>query len=201
MKKLICIIMALLCLPASVIPCCASSDVIFTVFATQEEGENITVDINVSKDSALYTTEFYILYNANDVKFAEGSEKGGDIVKELDPYITATEIEPGKVKVSYTSTKPLDSAGLLCRLEFRAKTTGYVHFNIEVDHAESFDGEEIYALTTQSSPGSVSAKKQASPVIIAAIAAGGIAVVAAATLLIVKKQSSKKATDKKKKSK
>ncbi len=192
MKKLICIATALLCLLASAIPCYASADIIFTVSANQPKLQNITVDINVSKDSALYTTEFYIFYSAHDVEFIEGSEKGGDIVKELDPYITATMVEPGKIKVSYTSTKPLDSAGVLCSLKFRAKTTGFVNFNIEVEHAESFDGEEIYTLSTISENTSITTKKQASAGLIVAIVTGCVAIAAAVTYVALNKKTNKK---------
>ncbi len=190
MKKLICIFTALLCITAGAIPCLASPDVIFTVSASQEKGRNIVVDIKVSKDSSLYTTEFYILFDPTDVAFVRDSEKGGDIVAGLKPYITATEVEAGKIKVSYTSTKSLDTAGVLCQLEFRSKTDSFVRFDIEVEHAESFDGKEIYALTTQGVYGSVTAKKQTSVgVTVAVVAAGGAAVAAAAVLIAKKKKS------------
>lgn len=191
MKKLICIATALLCLLASTFPCYASADVIFTVKADQPKMQNITVDINVSKDSALYTTEFYVIYSAHDVEFISGSEKGGDIVDELDPYITANETEPGKIKVSYTSTKPLNSAGVLCSLKFRAKTTGFVYFNIEVDHAESFDGEEIYSLTTMAQNAGITTEKQASPVTVAVIVAAVVAAGVVVAVVVLKKKKKK----------
>lgn len=192
MKKLICIATALICLLASAIPCYASPDIIYTVTANQPKFQNITVDINVSKDSSLYTTEFYIIYSAHDVEFIEGSEKGGDIVKELDPYITATVVDYGKIKVSYTSTKPLDSAGVLCSLKFRAKTTGFVNFNIEVEHAESFNGEEIYSLTTLAESTAITAKKQASAALIITIVTGCVAIAAAVTYVALNKKTNKK---------
>lgn len=191
MKKLICIITVLLCITASTLPCLASPDVIFTVSAFQEKGNNITVDINVSKDSALYTTEFYILFDHNVVSFVRGSEKGGDIVAGLKPYITATEVEDGKIKVSYTSTKPLNTAGVLCRLEFRSKTDSFVRFDIEVEHAESFDGKEIYSLTAEGVYGSVSAQKQTPAGVTVVAVAVSVAAVVAVTVLIAKKKNRK----------
>ncbi len=202
MKKLLSLAAVVLCLSTCFIHCFAASDIIFTLKAEQPQKENISLSVNVSKDSALYTTEFYIHFNADEVEFIESKFTAGEIVAELDPYFSATEVSEGKVKVSYTSTNPLDSAGELCKLEFRAKEDSFAYFNIEIEHAETFDGEEIRTLTTQGENTSLTIKKQPAVnliVIIVSVCAV-IAAAAVAIAVIKNKKSGNKKKGKKKKS-
>ena len=151
MKKLICILFALLILCLCAIPCFAeeSADIILTVKAEQKPKENVVVYVYASKDSALYTTEFYLTYAQADLEFIANSAIPGDAVKELNPIVTATEIAEGKLKISYTGTEPLDEAGAICKLEFRAERSTSAPLFIEIEHAETFDGKNIRALTAK----------------------------------------------------
>lgn len=151
MKKLICILTALLILCAAAVPCFAeeTADIILTVKAEQEPKENVVVYVYASKDSALYTTEFYLTYASADLEFIENSIRPGDAVDGLNPIVTATEVAEGKLKISYTGTEPLDEAGAICKLEFRAERSTSAPIFIEIEHAETFDGEHIRALTAK----------------------------------------------------
>ncbi len=151
MKKLICILFALHILCLCAIPCFAeeSADIILTVKAEQEPEENVVVYVYASKDSALYTTEFYLTYAQADLEFIANSAIPGDAVKELNPIVTATEVAEGKLKISYTGTEPLDEAGAICKLEFRAERSTSAPLFIEIEHAETFDGKNIRALTAK----------------------------------------------------
>lgn len=151
MKKLICILSALLILCVCAIPCFAeeTADIILTVKAEQEPEENVVVYVYASKDSALYTTEFYLTYAPADLKFIANSVMPGDAVKGLNPIVTATEVAQGKLKLSYTVTDPLDESGAICKLEFRAERSTSAPIFIEIEHAETFDGEHIRSLTAK----------------------------------------------------
>ncbi len=192
MKKLVCIATVILCLATCFVTCFAATDVCFTLKAFQQPDENVKLSVNISKDSALYTTEFFITYDENTLEFIEADAKAGKIAAELNAYFSATKVSDGRIKVSYTSSKALDSAGELCTLEFRTKKDSYINFDIEVDHAETFDGEHIRSLSTQTSQTSISVAKQfylgtgAVIAIIGAICAAVIAVV-----IIVKNKKSK----------
>ncbi len=148
MKKLVCILTALLLLCVYTIPCLAA-DVVFTVKAEQELKENVVVTVYASKDSALYTTEFYLSYAPADLRFVENSIKAGQAVANLNSYVSATKVSDGKIKISYTATKPLDEAGAVCQLEFRALRSTSAPIFIEIEHAETFDGEHIIALEAE----------------------------------------------------
>ncbi len=191
MKKLICVLTAILCLATCFVPCFAATDVYFTLQAFQQPGENVKLSVNISKDSALYTTEFFITYDENTLEFIESKSDTGAITAELNPYFSATKVSDGKVKVSYTSAKPLDSAGELCSLEFRAKNNTYAEFKADIDHAETFDGEHIRSLSVQSSDTSLTVTKQPSVSIgaAAAVIAAFFAVVVAVIIIIKKKKS------------
>lgn len=99
MKKLACILTVVLCLFSFAVPCFAA-DVIYTVKGKQEPKENVVVDICISKDSSLYATDFYINYAEADLKFIENSVIAGEATLSLNPLITATHVEPGKIKIS-----------------------------------------------------------------------------------------------------
>ena len=149
MKKLVCIATVIFCLAACFVPCYAAHTVIFTLKAEQQPEENVKLSVTISKDSSLYTSEFFINYDENTLDFIESKAKAGEITAELQPYFSATKVSDSKIKVSYTSSKPLDIGGTLCELEFRAKKDIYTGFIIEIDHAETFDGEHIRSLDVE----------------------------------------------------
>lgn len=189
MKKLICVLTAVLCCAACFVPCFAAIDVYFTLQAFQQPGENVKLSVNISKDSALYTTEFFITYDENTLEFIENKSDTGTITAELNPYFSATKVSDGKIKVSYTSAKPLDSAGELCSLEFRAKSNTYTEFKADIDHAETFDGEHIRSLSVQTSPTSINIVKQfylGTGALIAIIAA--VCAVTVSVVIFIKKK-------------
>lgn len=192
MKKLVCILTAMLCLSTCFVPCFAAADVGFTLRASQQPDENVKLSVYISKDSSLYTTEFFITYDENTLEYVEAGSKAGEITAELNPYFSATKVSDGKVKVSYTSAKPLDSAGELCLLEFRAQNDSKVDFGIEIDHAETFDGKHIRSLTAQTTPTNISVIKQfyiGTGAVTAIIAA--VCVAAAGVIILIKKKKHK----------
>ncbi len=201
MKKLVCILTVLLCLCACAVPCFAeNADVVFTLKAEQKPEENVAVNIFASKDSSLYTTEFYITYDKGSLEFVEDSAVPGEAVASLNPIVTAIEVVPGKIKVSYTSTKPFDQSGAICRVEFRALRTAEVPLSIEIEHAETFDGEHIRSLTTIGDGTRVSITEQPAEVSLVAIivaVALVVGVIVAAVIVIKKKKNSKIAKKKK----
>lgn len=191
MKKLVCIITVLLCLGTCFMSCLAAPDLYFTLRAEQQPKENVKLNVNISKDAALYTTEFYINYNTDEVKFLESKSAVGENAAELNPVFSATEISKGRIKVSYTATSPLDDAGALCVLEFRAKADTIAYFNMEAEHAETFDGEHIRSLSMHCTATSTQVQKQAhisTGAVVAVIAAAAAAVIA---VVIIKKKKSK----------
>ncbi len=145
MKKLASIILvALLCL------CFASNalaaDCHLTLDAFQPENSNLDVKVDIAANSTLYTAEFYIIYPSDKMEFVEGSVVTGDAAEEVSPYLIATETEPGRIKISYTATEALNKAGTLCRMSFKPKGNHYVNLDLELEHAETFDGEHIRTL-------------------------------------------------------
>lgn len=191
MKKLICIATVIFCLVACFVPCSAAHTVIFTLKAEQQPEENVKLSVTVSKDSSLYTSEFFINYDENALDFIERKAKAGEITTELHPYFSATKVSDGKIKISYTSSKPLDISGILCELEFRAEKDTYTGFNIEIDHAETFDGEHIRSLDVECADISVEVTEQfrLNTAVLIAIAAAICAVVITAVVYIKKKKS------------
>ena len=145
MKKLFSIILvAVLCL------CFASNafaaDLHLSLDAFQPENSNLDVKVDITANSALYTTEFFITYESDKMEFVEGSVTTGDAAQELSPYLIATLVEPGKLKISYTATEALNAEGTLCRMSFKPRGNHYVTLGLEVEHAETFDGENFPAL-------------------------------------------------------
>ncbi len=192
MKKLICLATVIFCLSTCFLPCFAASDIICTLKAEQPPKENVTLSVNISKDSSLYTTEFYIHFNPDDVEYLKNKTSVGKITEELDPYFSATEVSDGKIKISYTSTKPLNTAGELCKLEFRAKTDAFTFFNIEIEHAETFDGE-IRSLTHQAVNANVTITKQSSSAItVIIVSCCAVVAVTVAVIAVKKKKSTNK---------
>ena len=170
--------------------CFAAGSFDMSLSAAQREGENLSVTVNVSEGSALYTTEFYVLYNADELEFEADSGTWGEATKELSPYITVVEAEKGKLKASYTATKSLDGGGALLSFEFKAKKDTVTDLKLEVEHAETFDGEHIRSLEVTAKGTQVQVEKQSDvlPVVLACV---GVAVVAVAVVVAVKLKKNK----------
>lgn len=117
-----------------------------TLDAFQPENSNLDVKVDISANSALYTAEFYINYPSDKMEFVEGSVVTGDAVEEVSPYLIATETEPGRIKISYTATEAINKEGALCRMSFKPRGNHYVTLGLELEHAETFDGEHIRTL-------------------------------------------------------
>lgn len=132
----------ILCLNASAI-----QNVNFHLSVSQQEKENAVISVNISESSELYTTEFYIGFDSDKLEFVNGSENAGAACAGLSPYITANEIEPGRIKVSYTCTQPLVSSGELISLGFEVREDSLNKFTLEIEHAETFDGKDISELS------------------------------------------------------
>ena len=145
MKKLASVILVLL-----LCVCFASgslaADTHLTLDAFQPENSNLDVKVDITANSALYTTDFYIIYESDKMEFVEGSVVTGDATQELSPYLIATQVEEGRIKISYTATEALNKEGALCRMSFKPKGNHYVTFGLEVEHAETFDGENFPSL-------------------------------------------------------
>ncbi len=121
-----------------------------SVKAFQHENSNIEVKVTmVTENSGLYTTEFFITYDNQSIEYIDGSYSLHDDVKELSPYLTVTETEKGRVKVSYTSTKPLEKAATICKMSFKPKKDTLTSIGLEIEHAETFDGENFPTLDIQ----------------------------------------------------
>lgn len=123
-----------------------AADYILTLDAFQPENSNVDVKVDISAGSELYTAEFYIIYESDKMEFVEGSVVVGDAAEELSPYIVASETEEGRLKISYTATEALTNEGTVCRMSFKPKGNHYVTLDLELDHAETFDGEHIRTL-------------------------------------------------------
>jgi len=201
MKKLVCILTVLLCLFSCAVPCFAAdaADVTFTVKGEQPPKENVVINVYVSNDSSLYATDFYIIYAESDLKFIKKSVTAGEAASLLNPMITATEVAPGKVKISYASSNPIDISGSICRLEFRALRDTSAPVKLEIESAATYDGKHIRSLTTNVENTRISITKQ--PVDIALVAVFVAVLVVGIIVLIVvikkkKDENSAKATDK-----
>ena len=114
--------------------------------AFQPENSNLDVKVDITANSALYTTEFFLNYESDKMEFVEGSVTTGDAAQEVSPYLIATQVEEGKIKISYTATEALNKEGTLCRMSFKPQGNHYVTLGLEIEHAETFDGEEILPL-------------------------------------------------------
>ena len=138
------ILVTVLCL------CFASSafaaDLHLSLDAFQPENSNLDVKVDITANSALYTTEFFITYESDKMEFVEGSVVTGDAAQEVSPYLIATQVEEGKIKISYTATEALNKEGTLCRMSFKPRGNHYVTLGLEIEHAETFDGENFPAL-------------------------------------------------------
>lgn len=122
-----------------------ASDGNLTLKALQEKDE-IALYINISENSQLCTTEFYVNFPSDSLEFKQGSEAVGNAAAELSPYITANTLSDGVLKISYTCTEALVNGGEICKVSFKPKKDATVHFAPEIEHAETFDGEHILSL-------------------------------------------------------
>ena len=194
MKKLVCILTVLLCLCAFSLPCFAAdeADVIFTVKAEQKQDENVVVTVVASENSSLYTTEFCITYAVSDLEIIENSIMPGGAVKDLNPIVTLNRVAEDKIKISYTATEPFNDEGAICRFECRALKSTSSPLFIDVEHAETFDGEHIRSLTAQGKGTRVSITEQ--PVKLSLVAVFVIIMVVGiiVVFILIKKQKSKK---------
>ena len=145
MKRFFSIILtAMLCLCFACNAFAAGSHLSLDAF--QPENSNLDVKVDITANSALYTTEFYITYESDKMEFVEGSVVTGDAAQEVSPYLIATQVEEGRIKISYTATEALNKEGALCRMSFKPRGNHYVTLGLEIEHAETFDGEEILPL-------------------------------------------------------
>lgn len=145
MKRFFSIILAgMLCLCFACNAFAAGSHLSLDAF--QPENSNLDVKVDITANSALYTTEFYITYERDKMEFVEGSVVTGDAAQEVSPYLIATQVEEGRIKISYTATEALNKEGALCRMSFKPRGNHYVTLGLEIEHAETFDGEEILPL-------------------------------------------------------
>ncbi len=160
MKKFASAVLCVLCCFVFAFGSFAAGENRLSLKAFQPENSNIEVKVNVvNDDSDLYTTEFYITYDTNSIEYIEGSHSVHDDVKELSPYLTVTESEKGRIKVSYTSTEGLKKAATLCKMSFKPKGNVLTSLGLEVEHAETFDGENIRKLDFVSNGTNVHATK------------------------------------------
>ncbi len=146
MKKIISAAVSVLLCLAFALPCFAAGNTL-AVEAFQPENSNVEVKISVvNKDSELYTTEFYVIYDPNSIEYIEGSHSLSEDVAELSPYLTVAVQEKGRLKLSYTSTEALRESATLCKLSFKPLKNTLTAIDLEIEHAETFDGEHIRSL-------------------------------------------------------
>lgn len=157
-----------------------------TLSAVQEKNE-VVLTLNISENSQLCTTEIYIDFDAAVLEFKKGSETVGDSAVQLSPYITATEISEGRLKISYTCTEALENGGALCTVVFRPEADSMAVFTPEVEHAETFDGEHIRTISLDSKGCTIQVEKQFSVQVIIAVCAVCI-FAAAATLIAISRK-------------
>ncbi len=158
-----------------------------TLEAFAEENE-IVLHIDISGNSQLCTTEFYIQFDADALEFKQGSEAAGNAVKELSPYITANVVSDGVLKIGYTCTEALAQGGELCSVTFKPLKDAAVHFTPEIEHAETFDGEHIRSINLNAEGCSVQVTKPALSAAVIALVAVGAAAVIAVTVIVIKKR-------------
>ena len=65
------------------------------------------------------------------------------LTKQVEEFVPN---EPGKVKISYTATEALNNGGTICRMSFKPRGNHYVTLGLELEHAETFDGEDFPTL-------------------------------------------------------
>ncbi len=144
MKKLFCILTALLLLAVSVLPACAVD--FSCAVPTVKGGKKTELSLNVDEKSDLYTAEFVLTYDPNSYRYT-GKFAPGRACEGLSPYLEIAETEPGKIKIVYTATEPLTASGALCTLGFRTgRRAEQGVFDLTVEHAETFDGKHIRTL-------------------------------------------------------
>lgn len=202
MKKLVCILTVLLCLCAFAVPCfAADADVIYTVQGEQKPDENVVVNVYVSKDSSLCATDFYVIFPESDLKFVKNSAIAGAQAASLNPLVTATQVAPGKIKVSYACSNPLEVSASICRLEFRALRTTSTPVKLEVESAATYDGEHIRALTTHVDNTRISITQQPVELSLVAIFVIILVVGIIVVIILIKKQTGKTKKPKEQKAK
>ncbi len=182
MKKLALILSVLLCFLFSF--SAVAADGAITLEATQVENE-IVLALNISENSKLCTTEIYIEYPEDAVEFKTGSCVAGPAAAELSPYITASVLSDGILKISYTCTEVLTAGGEFCKLSFKPKKDTTVKFTPEIEHAETFDGKHIRSLDFTAEGCEFTAQSNNSNAIIlcAVVIALAAAVIIAATII------------------
>lgn len=135
----------------------------FSLSVSQQEEENAVISVNVSENSGLYTTEFFICFDTEKLEYIKGSERAGAACDGLSPYITANETEEGRLKVSYTCTKPLENGGEMIILEFESKQDAVNEIELEIEHAETFDGADIIPLEFEAAGTKATLQETAKP--------------------------------------
>lgn len=193
MKKLVCILTVLLCIFTFSVPCFAEdADVIFSVRGEQKPKENVDVNICVSKDSSLYATDFYINYAEVDLEFVEKSVAAGAASYSLNPLITATRVAPGRIKISYACSKPVEESGSICMLEFRALKTTSAPVKLEIESAATYDGKNIRSLTTKVENARISITEQPVDISLVAVFAAVLVVGGIVLIILLKKKKGRK---------
>lgn len=184
MKKLTVILSALFCALFSF--SASAADGVIALEAKQAENE-IVLSLNISENSRLCTTEIYVEYPQDALEFKAGSCVAGAAAAELSPYITASVLSDGTLKISYTCTEVLNAGGEICKLSFKPKKDATVKFTPEIEHAETFDGKHIRSLDFTATGCEAVAEANNSSIAFILIAAGAVAAVTV-TVIIIKKR-------------
>lgn len=185
MKKLSLILSVLLCFLFSF--SAVAADGVITLEAKQVENE-IVLALNISENSKLCTTEIYIEYPEDAVEFKTGSCVAGSAAAELAPYITASVLSDGILKISYTCTEVLTAGGEICTLSFKPKKDTAVKFTPEIEHAETFDGKHIRSLDFTAEGCEAAAQSNNSNAIIICAAVIALAAAVIIAVIIIKKR-------------
>ncbi|MBR6618991.1 MAG: hypothetical protein IKK85_01460 [Clostridia bacterium] len=185
MKKLVLFLSVLLCFLFSF--SAVAADGAITLEAKQIENE-IVLALNISENSKLCTTEIYIEYPEDAVEFKTGSCVAGSAAAELSPYITASVLSDGILKISYTCTDVLTAGGEICTLSFKPKKDATVIFTPEIEHAETFDGKHIRSLSFTAEGCETAAQGNSSNAIIICAVVTALAAAAIIAAAIIKRR-------------
>ena len=188
MKKLVCVLTALLLLAACVLPCAAVD--FSCAVPTVKGGQKTQLSLRVDENSNLYTAEFVLTYDAKSYRYT-GTYAPGDACEGLSPYLEVAENESGKIKIVYTATEPLTASGALCTLGFQAKRGAERgDFSLTAEHAETFDGEHIRKLPVSAAgtQGTIEPASNAVQIIGCALAVIGVGLCVTALVLKSKKR-------------
>ena len=185
MKKLTIILPVLLCFLFSF--GVSAADGTITLEAQQIENEMV-LSLNISENSRLCTTEIYVEFSDEALEFNSSSCVAGSAAAELSPYITASVISDGILKISYTCTEVLTAGGEICRLSFTPKKDATVNFTPEIEHAETFDGKYIRTLDLTAEGCEATAEGNSSGAALIFVAMGAVAAAVIIAVIIKKRK-------------